>query len=489
MERYYLGIDVGTGSTKAIAVSFTGNVLHSVGVSYPAMEPAPYYHEQAPELIWQAFIKCISRTTRAIGASPELVVLSSAMHSLIPLDGAGNAVMNMMTWADGRSADVAGELRASEYAEVIYARTGTPVHAMSPLCKIAWLRKNKPDVFAASVMYISIKEYIWYRLFGVYEVDYSIASATGLFDINDLAWYAPSLAFAGILASQLSTPVNTDHQRSGMDANLAAQLNIDAGTPFMIGASDGCLAHLGSHAFKPGGASLTIGSSGAVRVSRTKPAINFSSMTFNYRLDEKTFVSGGPINNGGLVLRWFLGDILGDAPPDNDTFLAKVNATTVIAPGAEGLIFLPYILGERAPIWNSHARGVFFGLTSRHRQAHMVRAVMEGIALALYSVADTIEHFQEDITCVYVSGGATHAPVWMQMLADIFNKDMCMMASEDASALGAVMLGMRAHHRTLPEEHAQPVRIFSPNTHHHEQYRRLFEQFKVLYAKVAALMT
>ncbi|NJM25119.1 MAG: hypothetical protein HC859_06075 [Bacteroidia bacterium] len=119
----------------------------------------------------------------------------------------------------------------------------------------------------------------------------------------------------------------------------------------------------------------------------------------------------------------------------------------------------------------------------------MVRAVMEGIGLALYSVAVTIENFQEEITCVYVSGGATHAPVWMQMLADIFNKDMCMMASEDASALGAIMLGMRAHNRALPEEHALPVLTFSPNIHHHEQYRELFEQFKLLYDKVAALMT
>ncbi|NJM25118.1 MAG: gluconokinase, partial [Bacteroidia bacterium] len=318
---------------------------------------------------------------------PELVVLSSAMHSLIPLDADGHALMNMMTWADGRSAGVAAELRASEYAEVIYTRTGTPVHAMSPLCKIGWLRKNKPDLFGSTTRFISIKEYIWWQLFGTYEVDYSIASATGLFDINDLDWYAPSLAFAGIRASQLSTPVNTNHQRRGLDANLAAQLSIDSDTPFMIGASDGCLAHLGSHAFKPGAASLTIGSSGAVRVSRTKPAVNFGSMTFNYRLDENTFVCGGPINNGGLVLRWFLGDILGDGPPDNDTFLAKVTATTNIAPGAEGLIFLPYILGERAPIWNSHARAFFFGLHlppqagshgARGNGGHRARVIQRG---------------------------------------------------------------------------------------------------------------
>ena len=283
MDPYVIGIDLGTGSAKALAVNQSGVVIDTTQVAYPTLCPQPGYQEQVPELIWQAFIKCISAITRTRQQPPAAVCLSSAMHSLIPLGNDGTPLMNMIIWADNRSAAIATGIHQSSAAEMLYEQTGTPIHAMTPLCKIKWLRENEADLFGKTAKFISIKEYVWLKLFGEYEVDYSIASATGLLDIENLAWNANALDIASINAQQLSVPVNADHTRTCRDASLCELLGVLPQTPFMIGASDGCLANIGSFATAPGVMALTIGTSGAVRVMSPAPMQNFGDMTFNYR--------------------------------------------------------------------------------------------------------------------------------------------------------------------------------------------------------------
>jgi gluconokinase len=178
--KYILGIDIGTGSTKAVAVNTSGDAVHTEQVSYPTLHPEPNYSEQAPELIWQAFIKCIQRTVATLKTEPAAISLSSAMHSLIPIDKDGNPLMNMITWADNRSSSIAKQIKDSADGDTIYEKSGTPIHAMAPICKIIWLRENEDDLFKKVYKFISIKEFVWFKLFGEYEIDHSIASATGL---------------------------------------------------------------------------------------------------------------------------------------------------------------------------------------------------------------------------------------------------------------------------------------------------------------------
>ncbi len=303
--RYIIGIDIGTGSTKAVAVNTAGDVIETSQVSYPTLQPQPAYSEQAPEIIWQAFIKCISRISTTLGPKPSAVVMSSAMHSLIPVDQNGAPLMNMITWADNRSASIAVRVKESADGQSIYEQSGTPIHAMTPLCKIIWLKENEPDLFDKVFKFLSIKEYIWFKLFDTYETDYAIASATGLFNIYENQWNPRSLEICGITDGQLASPLPTDHQRVGLTKDSDKLLKIDPQTPFIIGASDGCLANVGSFAITPGTAALTIGTSGAIRVACTKPTTNFKAMIFNYSLFDDLFISGGPINNGGVVLKWY----------------------------------------------------------------------------------------------------------------------------------------------------------------------------------------
>jgi gluconokinase len=490
MTSYVIGIDIGTGSAKALAIDFHGKVFSSAQVHYPTLTPAAGYCEQAPEIVWQAFLKCINRLVSQVNAKPAAIVFSSAMHSIMAVDAHGTPLHNMIIWADNRSAKIARMIKNSASGELLYKETGTPVHAMSPLPKICWLKENNPSIFQSAYKFISIKEYIWYRLFSVFEVDHSIASAEGLMDIIKFTWSKNALETCGITVAHLSELVKTNHSRKNAASDVCEQIGIDTATIFIIGASDGCLANLGSFATTPGIAALTIGTSGAVRVASTEPVYNFGAMTFNYRLDDETFICGGPSNNGGVVLKWyaenFLETKLNDAS-DYETLLKTISDTPA---GADGLIFLPYLFGERAPLWESNATGVFFGIKSNHRQSHFTRAVIEGISMALYDIADHMMNTGLSISQIHVSGGFVKSSGWLKILADIFNKKVSLIHTDDASALGAGYLGLRTlgvikDYSSLKTETLQ---TYQPDPERAALYKRNFEVYRNLYKNLNGIM-
>jgi gluconokinase len=488
MASYVIGVDIGTGSTKALAVNHQGKVVCSAQVHYPTLNPKSGYCEQAPELVWQAFAKCIHRVVTEAKETPDAIILSSAMHSTIPVDVNGTPLHDMIIWADNRSASVARKIKDSSSGEELYKETGTPIHAMSPLCKITWIKENDPELFKKTFKFISIKEFIWFKLFRTYEVDHSIASATGLMDIHTCEWSSLALQTCGIAPDRLSKLVSPDFTRTGIEEEACEFLNIPRSTPCIMGASDGCLANLGSFATSYGIAALTIGTSGAVRVASASPAYNFSAMTFNYRLDEKTFISGGPSNNGGVALRWYAETFLQKTLNTAADYENILSTLTLTSPGSEGLIFVPYLFGERAPIWDSNASGVFFGIRSSHTQAHFTRAVIEGISMALYDIADNMIQGGLAISQINVSGGFVKSAAWLQILANIFNKKICLINSDDASAIGAAYLGLKSLgiikyydllqpetvKEILPQE--QFINIYQSNF---KTYRSIYQSLKV----------
>ena len=484
--EYVLGIDIGTGSVKAIAVDLQGRSFEVSQQHYGFKSSQPGFHEQDPAQIWKAFSEVLKEIIVKTNAQPLGIGLSSAMHSLIAVDRAGNELAPMMTWADNRSADIAGRLRDSAEGMAIYRATGTPVHAMSPLCKLIWIRESDPKLFDDAYKFISIKEYIWYRIFGEFKVDQSIASCTGLFDIHTFTWHEDALRLAGITNQLLSEPVPTDYVQHYKGNAVDSLLT---GVPVTIGASDGCLANLGSMAHRPGTAVMTIGTSGAVRVASSKPLMDEKSMTFSYVLDKDTYICGGPINNGGIALEWWLKNNSSSELADEE-YDYLIDQTAQIPAGSDGLIFLPYLTGERAPVWDSQSCGVFFGIRLSHKKAHFTKAVLEGICYAMNTVLTSLSLHNVSIEQINVSGGFINSMPWLQILADVTGKELVIIQSEDASAIGAAFMAMKNTGliKDYPSSGSSGEQVIKPNELTSVHYSKDFIIFQKLYLDLKKTM-
>lgn len=481
---YFLGIDIGTTATKAVAFDVEGHVVGYKSVHYDILHPQPDWSEQDPAVLFAAVLECLETVTSSLGEGCQFVAFSSAMHSLMAVDKDGMPLSNLMIWADNRANPQAEALKASGLGPKIYEACGTPIHPMTPLCKLIWLRENDPALFANAYKFVGVKEYIWFWLTGEWEIDHSLATATGLFDLQKLEWNKLALETAGVSAEKLPTPVSGYTAReetfgSG-EKPLGKRAMLKHGTSvFVIGASDGCLANLGTGAVVPGRLAITIGTSGAVRVASVQGFTDSQMRTFCYRLDESLFVMGGGTNSGGAVFEWCCAQFFPEKTQDEVCELADA-----IAPGADGLLFLPYLLGERAPIWNAEAKGVFFGLTLQHTSAHLARAVLEGICLHTASLVRILEERQE-IREIYASGGFAKSKFWVQLLADVCGKPVYLPESIQAGAWGAVLMGMKATGliQSFDEKLAQlPIHeIFQPNEKTTQTYRAVAGRFASLY--------
>jgi gluconokinase len=497
--KYVIGIDIGTTNTKAVAFTTGGQVLASEGVGYSVFTDADGCHELDPDQLLEAVRVTLGRVEAAVGGAVVVggggpagevvtegeavvggavaaVCFSCAFHSLLAVDDQGDPLMRAMTWADLRPSAVAQALRGTDVGQRIYLRTGTPIHAMSPLCKLLWLRDNRPAIFSKAARFIGIKEYIWWRLTGKYQVDHSIASATGLFDIRRREWDVEALGVAGVDAGRLSMPVAGTH-REGR---------------WIIGAGDGCLANLGSGVVRPGETALTIGTSGAIRMTVSSPEDDPQGRLFNYILSDRLYASGGATNNGGNVLKWFFEKVLKIAEGDEDEWQRRVAEAAELPPGSEGLVFLPYLQGERAPVWDGGARGVWFGLRSIHDQRHFTRACLEGVSYCLYQIGSSLEETVGPIRHIVASGGFTRSAEWLRMIADIFNKPVHLTGGADASAIGAAIMGFQALGLTDDLEGAKELThvtsTFLPDAERHAAYRQSYLVFSQLYDRLKDLM-
>jgi len=451
-NAYMIGVDIGTTSTKAVLFEENGTIVASANEEYPLYTDAADVAEQDPEEIFTAVLNAIRHVMTQSKAAPERILLvsfSAAMHSVIPVDSAGKPLMRCLTWADNRSVEWSKKLKNELGGHEIYLRTGTPIHPMSPLTKLLWLRHDRADIFEQTSKFISIKEYVFAKLFGEYVVDHSIASSTGLLNLERLDWDEEALRLAGITPEQLSTLVPTTHVMNRLSETYAEKMGLLPSTPFVIGASDGVLSNLGVNAIAPGVVAVTIGTSGAIRTVVDRPKTDPKGRIFCYALTEKHWVIGGAVNNGGVIFRWVRDEFaasevetakrLGISPYD---VLTKIGER--VNPGADGLLFHPYLAGERAPLWNPDARGSFFGLTLHHQKEHMIRAVLEGVIYNLYTVLLAMEEQIGQPQKIQATGGFARSPLWRQMLADIFDQKVVIPESIESSCLGAVVLGLYA---------------------------------------------
>ncbi|HEX5153656.1 MAG TPA: gluconokinase [Parafilimonas sp.] len=484
-----IAIDIGTTNCKAIVVDTRVKVIKTFQCATKPIEPRQGWNEQDADAIFDAVIQLLQQAIALCGEEHiSCISFSAAMHSFLAVDKNGKPLMNMITWADLRSATYAQQLEQKPAAKKIYETTGVPLHAMTPLCKLFWLKHEAKNIFNKAHKFVSIKEYIFFRLFDKYIVDHSIAAATGLFDEKNLCWYADALQVAGINEQHLSELFPVEHYETQLQPSVRKKLKLKRTIPFVLGASDGALANLGSGIINTVNAAVTVGTSGAVRITSNKYLIDKKQRLFCYYISDGLYITGGAINNGGVALQWLVEKIFGEDFRDEKKLHALLKDTSKINAGAEGLIFLPYLSGERAPIWDENAKACFIGLSSAHTKKHLTKALLEGICFSIVDVMQALEETTSSIQNIYLSGGITRSAAWVQLLADVSGKKIMINDAADASALGAAFIGMKATGLVKKISDAKMflknVKSFEPDMVNHRIYKKYFVIYKSLYEKL-----
>jgi gluconokinase len=455
---------------------------------YPIYSPNPDYREQDPKEILEAVIETLRESIIIAGISSEeisFVSFSSMMHSIIAVDENCEPLTQSILWNDNRSIAYVKEYKESGKGRELYLRTGTPTHPMSPLYKLMWLKHKQPEVYKSAHKFISIKEYVLYHFFNEYVVDYSVASATGIFNIFELKWDEEALDILEIDESKLSIAVPTTYIVKNLREEICARTGLTTQTSFVIGANDGCLANLGSNAIEEGIAAATIGTSGAVRIVSERPITDKKERTFCYYLAENKYVIGGAINNGGIVYKWFRTEFGEINKEDNE----KINK---IKPGSNGLLFLPFLAGERSPYYNPNLRGAYIGISDYHKKGHFAKALMEGICYDMKELLEAVSDLTGQVKVVYANGGFTRTPEWVQLLCDIFDVKINLSSNYESSSLGAVMLGMLAVGEVNNLEQCSFMinqsLTLTPNEETRELYNNLYRLYKKSIEKLTGIL-
>jgi gluconokinase len=455
-----IGLDSGTTATKAVTAGADASVRAVASVGYPLLVPAPGRAELDASLLLRAAVEAlrdVAEQARDAGDEVVAICLSAAMHGLVPLDSAGAPLGPVVTWADGRAAAQARVLQSDGRARGLHQRTGTPVHPMSPLAKLAWEREHQPDRLRATPRWGGVKELVVAGLCDTgHVVDLSCASATGLYDVHRRQWDPEAVELTGLRADQLPQVLATTAVCGPLRPEVAREVGLPTGTPVVIGASDGVLANLGNGAVREGVAAVSLGTSAALRTVRSSPCVDDDRRLFCYALTDDRWVLGGAVNNGGSVVRWashaLAAPVGGTAPPGAAAYGEQADAldaalleeAAAVPVGSDGLLCLPYLLGERAPWWRSGLRGAYVGLRREHRRPHLVRAAVEGVCQQLALVRDAFDSTGEPIVEVRATGGAVASPLWTSVLAAALDLPVRIAESPEGTGLGACLLGLHA---------------------------------------------
>ena len=434
-----LAVDLGTTSTKAVVFAPDGTVLGEGDAGYPLAEPEPGAAVQDPEVVWEAVGDAVAAAVGpGAGTGLAAVSFSGAMHGLLGVDARNDPVGPLLTWADARAAGVAGQWRsgAADAVDVVALarRTGTPVHSMSPLVKLAWLRRERPSLHAAAARWGGLKEFVLGRAVGRRVTDASCASGTGLRDLTTRTWDDEALALAGIGPDALDELVDTTDVVGSLSDRVADAWGVTRGLPVVAGAADGPLANLGLGAVRPGVLACSIGTSGALRLAVDRPGTDPRGRLFCYELTPQRWVVGGATTNGGVVLDW-AADALGADPT---TLLAEAAA---VPAGADGLLAVPHLLAERAPRWDGALGGAFLNLRRSHHRGHLARALLEGVCLQLRLVLESVREAGMAVDEVRATGGFARSGFWRALLADVLGVPVGYPEGHQGSARGAALLG------------------------------------------------
>jgi gluconokinase len=439
-----VGLDVGTTGVKAAAFGIDAPWRCVAVREYPLLHPAPGRQVQDPATILLACGAALAECASAAGtAEVAAISVSAGMHGLIALDADLRPLTPLLTWADSRAHEEAASLRRSGRAAALHGQTGVPVHPMTPLTKLMWFARHEPELLSAASWWVGLKEIVLAWLTGTLTTERSSASGTGLLDMATLDWSTEAIAICGVRPDQLA-PILPTTGVLALAATAARDVGLPAGVPVVAGAADGPCANLGTGAIAAGIAGLSVGTSGAVRSVVGAPQVDEERTLFCYALTDERWVIGGAMSNGGSIMRWAGGALAADVQAAAGVEGADdaVHALAAGVPaGCDGLVMLPYLLGERAPLWDGDLHGAYLGLGPQHTRAHLVRAALEGVCQQMRVIVDRLDAI-EPVHAVHATGGVFRSALWRDVMAAALARPVRVVGDAEGTALGAAALAL-----------------------------------------------
>ena len=446
----FLGIDIGTTGTKAVVIDMKGTLIADATVEHPVSYPKPGWAEQNPEDWWTSTVAAVKRCT-SVGAGVatriEAIGLSGQMHGLVTLDAGGDIVRPCILWNDSRSAVICERLHASDPGLATVLRTtGNRIFPGFQAPKLLWMREHEPAAFARTAKVLLPKDWLRYRLSGAYMAEPSDASGTAVFDCARRAWSDEMLAIMRLPRSLFPDVAESPVHSTTLSAAAARELGLRTGIGIAGGAGDQAAAAIGSGIASEGTVSCNIGTSGVVFAASNawRATPNGELHAFCHAVPNRWHFMGVMLSAGGS-LRWFRDTLAQDAIAEAkargiDAYDVLAERAQRIAIGSDGLVFLPYLTGERCPIPDPSIRGGFAGLDISHGRDHLARAAFEGITAGLAGNVDLMRALGVDVREVRLSGGGSKSPFWRELCADMFDASVCLLASDASGAFGVALL-------------------------------------------------
>ncbi len=479
MEDLVLALDVGTTNVKAGILDSTGRLLKVETKEITVEKDSSGRAEHNPDLLFDTIVSVCRNVSQGYEDRIKIIVPSSYMFGLVPVDENLKPLTGIITLLDTRSQETFRELQETVDYDQLYARTGAAPLFLYPFAKIYWLKQRKPEIFEKTRYFLCSKSFISLRLTGEIISDPSVSSSTQMMNIHNLSWDPYALQLLGIEENQLPRILPAERIVGTVHPEIANLLGLRKDVMVLNGVYDSGAVALGTGALQGFYGIINLGTTAMIRVAYPKPVIDKDKrkrFQACYLCCNRWFI-GGSINNAGIVLKWFRDNVF-ELPYENLTTLASHDNT-------KDLFFLPFITGERYPEIGNVASGVFFGLKSFHTKAHIIRSGMEGVVFSLKLAFDALHENDIEIKELRAGGGGTASDLWMNIFANVFNLPLKIMEAQETALLGSSILGCHAlgYYKTLEEASEKMLKIkrtYFPNSAEVEYYSKRYEFFKFL---------
>lgn len=447
MKQYLLGIDIGTSACKTAVFDEGGHVLASGSGDYPVYYPHPGWAEQNPEEWWAAVCQAVKETLEKGDIRPEEIAgigIDGQSWSAIPVDEDGNVLTNTPIWMDTRAAEICEEVGNRVGEDRIFEVCGNPFKPSYTTPKILWYQKYMPEVYARTKKILQSNSFIAYKLTGKMTQELSQGYGLHCFDMRKGVWDLEMCRELGLSADMLPEIYPSHAVVGTVTAKAAVECGLLEGTPVVAGALDAACGTLGAGVIHPGETQEQGGQAGGMSICMDEYKADKRLILSYHAAPGQWILQGGTVGGGG-VMRWMEREF-GDYERLTGKESGKSSLTIFnelaekVAPGSDGVVFLPYMSGERSPIWDPCAKGVFYGLDFSKTKGHFIRAAMEGVALSLRHNLEVAEEAGAKVSELRAMGGSANSLLWTQIKADVTGKKIIVPSSDTATTLGAVIL-------------------------------------------------